>query len=59
MFGGVGGGGGDGDTFPRADPGISLKFLVSWMHLECLGPPLLPDIGLQLVSAVIQSHVIR
>ena len=33
---------GEGDTFPGADRGISLKFLVSWMHLECLGPHLLP-----------------
>lgn len=52
--------GGGGDTFPGADPGISLTFLVSWMHLECLDPPpsslLLPDIGLELVPAVIQSH---
>ena len=54
------GGGGGGDTFPGADPGISLTFLVSWMHLECLDPRpsslLLPDIGLDLVPAVIQSH---
>lgn len=51
-----------GGTFPGADPAISLTFLVSWMHLECLDPPppssslLLPDIGLELVPAVIQSH---
>ena len=42
FFGGGGVGVGEGDTFPGADPGISLKFLVSWMHLECLDPPLLP-----------------
>lgn len=58
---GEGGGVGEGDNFPGVDPGISLKFLVSWMHLECLVPTppsslLLPDIGLELVSAVIQSH---
>ena len=42
FFGGGVVGVGEGDTFPGADRGISLKFLVSWMHLECLGPHLLP-----------------
>ena len=42
LGGGGGVGVGEGDTFPGADRGISLKFLVSWMHLECLGPHLLP-----------------